>query len=80
MCEQAFSSAWPLPAMGRFPFTSTAVSWETRQPHSWLKLSLVSPANAALRSRHPEEERPPGAFLQPRVQRAGRADVITEER
>ena len=36
MLRQAFSGAWPQPAMGCFPFTSVAVDWETRQPRSWL--------------------------------------------
>lgn len=36
MLKEAFSSAWPQPATGHFPYTGGAVGWETQQPWSWL--------------------------------------------
>lgn len=72
MRTQAFGG----PSQPRDAFLSPAQQWAGK-PDSPGAGSALPP----LAYKHrPEEERPPGAFLRPRVQRAGQADVITEER
>ena len=78
-CREASSGAWPQTAMGPSAFTSMVGSWQTHQP----QCRLVSPRLARKRCspRSASGGGPAaGCILRPRVQRAGRADMITEQR